>query len=108
MYVYGTSGPNTFDNPGLVYWAHKQAGINIPRTVAKMIASKEKRIIPPDQILAGDVFVKNPKTDPIVSIVYDQLGDDGRIKRIGIDGFDEKVKEAFLIYSKESLFLRFW
>jgi len=30
-YVYGATGPNTFDCSGLVQWAHKKAGINVPR-----------------------------------------------------------------------------
>src|SRR6266568_2504636 len=31
-YVWGASGPSNFDCSGLVQWAYKQAGINIPRT----------------------------------------------------------------------------
>ncbi|NLG54775.1 MAG: C40 family peptidase [Rhodococcus sp.] len=31
-YVYGASGPNSFDCSGLVQWAFKQAGLNVPRT----------------------------------------------------------------------------
>ncbi|GGG05225.1 hypothetical protein GCM10007304_19130 [Rhodococcoides trifolii] len=31
-YVYGASGPNAFDCSGLVQWAYKQAGLQIPRT----------------------------------------------------------------------------
>lgn len=31
-YVYGASGPSSFDCSGLVQWAFKQAGINLPRT----------------------------------------------------------------------------
>ena len=30
-YVYGATGPNTFDCSGLVQWAHAQNGISIPR-----------------------------------------------------------------------------
>ena len=30
-YVWGATGPNTFDCSGLVQWAHKQCGISIPR-----------------------------------------------------------------------------
>jgi cell wall-associated NlpC family hydrolase len=32
MYSYGAAGPNAFDCSGLVQWAYKQAGVNIPRT----------------------------------------------------------------------------
>lgn len=31
-YVYGASGPDAFDCSGLVQWAYKQAGLNLPRT----------------------------------------------------------------------------
>lgn len=30
-YVYGAAGPNAFDCSGLVYWAHQQAGHDVPR-----------------------------------------------------------------------------
>ncbi|MEU5842798.1 NlpC/P60 family protein [Rhodococcus sp. NPDC047139] len=31
-YVYGAAGPNSFDCSGLVQWAFKQAGLDVPRT----------------------------------------------------------------------------
>ena len=31
-YVYGASGPSTFDCSGLVMWAYAQAGMSLPRT----------------------------------------------------------------------------
>lgn len=31
-YVYGAAGPDAFDCSGLVQWAYKQAGLNLPRT----------------------------------------------------------------------------
>ena len=31
-YIWGASGPSNFDCSGLVQWAYKQAGINLPRT----------------------------------------------------------------------------
>ncbi|MEU5262052.1 NlpC/P60 family protein [Amycolatopsis sp. NPDC021455] len=31
-YVWGATGPSTFDCSGLMQWAYKQAGINLPRT----------------------------------------------------------------------------
>lgn len=32
QYVWGATGPSSFDCSGLVQWAYKQAGVNIPRT----------------------------------------------------------------------------
>ncbi len=31
-YVYGSTGPGTFDCSGLMYWAWRQAGVTLPRT----------------------------------------------------------------------------
>ncbi|BFV59737.1 C40 family peptidase [Kitasatospora sp. CMC57] len=31
-YVYGSTGPTTFDCSGLMYWAWRQAGVTLPRT----------------------------------------------------------------------------
>lgn len=31
-YVYGSTGPRTFDCSGLMYWAWRQAGVTLPRT----------------------------------------------------------------------------
>ncbi len=31
-YVYGASGPSSFDCSGLTSWAYAQAGVSIPRT----------------------------------------------------------------------------
>ena len=33
-YVWGATGPNSFDCSGLVQWAFKQLGVNLPRTSA--------------------------------------------------------------------------
>lgn len=33
-YTWGAVGPSTFDCSGLVYWAHRQAGVSIGRTTA--------------------------------------------------------------------------
>ena len=37
-YVWGGTGPHSFDCSGLVVWAHQQLGINIPRTSQDQIA----------------------------------------------------------------------
>lgn len=31
-YVYGAAGPNAFDCSGLVQWAYREAGMELPRT----------------------------------------------------------------------------
>ncbi|WP_225728165.1 MULTISPECIES: C40 family peptidase [unclassified Nocardia] len=52
-YVYGATGPDAFDCSGLVQWAYRQAGVDIPRT------SYEQRYagdgVPVDEILPGDM-----------------------------------------------------
>jgi cell wall-associated NlpC family hydrolase len=32
LYVYGSTGPNTFDCSGLMMWSYAQAGVSLPRT----------------------------------------------------------------------------
>lgn len=37
-YVWGATGPNSFDCSGLMQWAYKQAGINLPRSTYSQVA----------------------------------------------------------------------
>ncbi|RVW04924.1 C40 family peptidase [Rhodococcus spongiicola] len=37
-YVWGATGPSSFDCSGLVQWAHKQAGVSVPRVSYDQIA----------------------------------------------------------------------
>lgn len=37
-YVWGATGPNSFDCSGLVQWAYKQAGKSVPRTSYDQVA----------------------------------------------------------------------
>lgn len=41
-YVWGATGPNTFDCSGLTQWCHKQVGISIPRTSGQQRGSGKK------------------------------------------------------------------
>lgn len=41
-YVWGATGPNAFDCSGLTSWAHRQVGIEIPRTSGAQIAGGTK------------------------------------------------------------------
>lgn len=56
-YVWGASGPANFDCSGLVQWAYKQAGIELPRTsfeqshVGKPVAFQE--------LMPGDLVIQN-------------------------------------------------
>jgi cell wall-associated NlpC family hydrolase len=36
-YVWGATGPNSFDCSGLVQWAYKQVGVNLPRTTYEQV-----------------------------------------------------------------------
>src|SRR5690606_36804644 len=38
-YVYGAAGPNAFDCSGLVQWAYRQAGRELPRTSGAQLAA---------------------------------------------------------------------
>jgi len=58
-YVWGAVGPNAFDCSGLVMWAYKQQGINLPRTSAAQ--SKVGTPVTRSQLRPGDlVFFYSP------------------------------------------------
>ncbi len=52
-YVYGASGPDSFDCSGLVQWAYKQAGISLPRTSYDQAAAGTP--VSADSLAPGDV-----------------------------------------------------
>jgi cell wall-associated NlpC family hydrolase len=53
-YSYGSAGPGRFDCSGLVYFAMRQAGIDVPRTSGGQ-ASYARRI-PKSQLRPGDLM----------------------------------------------------
>ncbi|MFD9965798.1 C40 family peptidase [Amycolatopsis sp. NPDC058986] len=53
-YVYGDTGPSTFDCSGLMLWAYKQAGVKLPRTADAQIASGGTPVSR-DQLQPGDL-----------------------------------------------------
>jgi len=62
-YIWGATGPDTFDCSGLTGWAYAQAGLRLPRT------SREQWFVGPHPALAdlmpGDLlFYSNSPTDP--------------------------------------------
>lgn len=55
-YVWGASGPNTFDCSGLVWWAHNQAGIKFGRTSTGYLANMGKAV-DRSAMLPGDIIL---------------------------------------------------
>ncbi|MGW0826445.1 NlpC/P60 family protein [Streptomyces sp. NPDC002845] len=53
-YVYGASGPSSFDCSGLTSWAYAQAGVSIPRT-SQAQASAGPRIYSQAELQVGDL-----------------------------------------------------
>jgi cell wall-associated NlpC family hydrolase len=62
-YVWGATGPTSFDCSGLTQWAYRQAGLVIPRTSRQQYAALPH--VPLDQLLPGDlVFYATDVSDP--------------------------------------------
>lgn len=62
-YVWGATGPTTFDCSGLTQWAYAQAGVRLPRTSRAQYAQLPK--VPLDQLAPGDlVFYAVDVTNP--------------------------------------------
>ncbi|MGW4028563.1 NlpC/P60 family protein [Streptomyces sp. NPDC004838] len=55
-YVFGASGPNSFDCSGFTSWAFAQAGVAIPRT-SQAQASAGTRIYSQSQLKQGDLVI---------------------------------------------------
>jgi len=56
-YVWGATGPNAFDCSGLVQYAYRHAGINLPRTTYEMMHAG--RQVPLSDIRRGDLILCN-------------------------------------------------
>jgi len=52
-YVYGDSGPTSFDCSGLAQWAYRQIGVTIPRVTDDQAAAGN--YVPHDQLQPGDL-----------------------------------------------------
>lgn len=55
-YVYGASGPSSFDCSGLTSWAYAQAGVSIPRT-SQAQANAGSRIYSQSALQQGDLVI---------------------------------------------------
>ncbi|WP_301082315.1 NlpC/P60 family protein [Thomasclavelia cocleata] len=61
QYVWGASGPDTFDCSGLVWWACNENGVKFERTTASQL-SKMGKSVKYEELQAGDIITF--KTDP--------------------------------------------
>jgi len=55
-YVWGATGPSTFDCSGLMVWAYKQANVSLPRT-SQSQATAGVRVPSLDQAQPGDLII---------------------------------------------------
>ena len=62
-YVWGATGPNTFDCSGLTSWVHKQFGITIPRT--SLAQSKSGTYIFKSNLRPGDLVFFKTTSAPV-------------------------------------------
>ena len=61
-YVWGATGPGTFDCSGLTSWAWKQAGVTIPRTSEEQ--AKYGTAVPLSKVQPGDLITSNWGSGP--------------------------------------------
>lgn len=96
-YVWGATGPNTFDCSGLMYWVAKQLGKSIPRTSKEQSRSgtpvSKANLLPGDLVFFGNPvhhvgmfignneFIHSPQTGDVVKISKLSSGKDYRCAR---------------------------
>jgi cell wall-associated NlpC family hydrolase len=76
-YVWGATGPNSFDCSGLTQFVHKQLGIDLPRTAAQQRAAL-KNIAKPD-MAPGDLIF---------------FADGGKVYHVGVYAGENKMWAA--------------
>ena len=54
-YVWGASGPNSFDCSGFTQWVYRQNGISIPRTSSEQ-KSSAKKVVSLSELEVGDIL----------------------------------------------------
>ncbi|NED84086.1 C40 family peptidase, partial [Streptomyces sp. SID11233] len=55
-YVFGATGPSSYDCSGLTSWAYRQAGVSLPRT-SQAQANAGTRIYSQSQLQVGDLVL---------------------------------------------------
>ncbi|GMA87082.1 hypothetical protein GCM10025868_23320 [Angustibacter aerolatus] len=74
-YVWGATGPTSFDCSGLMQWAYRQAGVSIPRTSRAQYAALPK--VPMNQVQPGDLvfYASNPSNPSTIHHVGMYVGE---------------------------------
>ncbi len=98
-YVFGGSGPDTWDCSGLTQWAFEKAGVLLPRTAADQYAAVPHKV-PLGQLQAGDLlFWATNTSDPStihhvaiylgsgVMLAAPHTGVDVQIQPVYLDGY---------------------
>jgi cell wall-associated NlpC family hydrolase len=93
-YVYGGSGPTTFDCSGLVQWSFAQAGITMPRVAADQALAGPA--VPVSQLQPGDLlfYHTDPTAPGYISHVGIYLGN-GWMIQAPRPGLDVEVVPAY-------------
>ncbi|HET8615016.1 MAG TPA: C40 family peptidase [Actinomycetales bacterium] len=101
-YVWGATGPSSFDCSGLTQWAYREAGLVIPRTSRQQYAALPH--VPLDQLLPGDLVfyatdVANPATIHHVGMYLGEglsiyAPETGDVVKIGAVGYGRIIGAA--------------
>ena len=72
-YVYGTSGPNTFDCSGFTSFLYKQYGVSLPRTSTSQ--GTVGRYVDKNSLVEGDIVCFSNRSDRKINHVGIYVGD---------------------------------
>ena len=97
-YIWGAEGPNTFDCSGLVLWAYRLAGVNLPRVSfdqARVGTAVTSGLLPGDLIalywpishiglyVGNGLYLHAPQSGDVVKVARVPWSDVTAIRRIG-------------------------
>jgi cell wall-associated NlpC family hydrolase len=95
-YVYGGSGPDSWDCSGLTQWAYREVGVDLPRTAAEQYAAVPLKV-PLGQLVPGDLlfWATNPTDPSTIHHVAIYLGD-GMMLAAPHTGLNVQVQPVYL------------
>ena len=97
-YIWGAEGPSTFDCSGLVMWAYRQAGVNLPRVAfdqARVGTAVFSGLLPGDLIalywpvshigiyVGNGLYINAPQSGDVVKVARVPWRDVTAVRRIG-------------------------